>query len=475
MSTFKTIRRILAVAILSMVVIMPADAKKAKAPQAPKYVFYFIGDGMGINQVRGAEIFNEATGIGPKEINFFHFPVRTFVTTHSASSLVTDSSAAGTALATGVKTENGAMGIDAQGNSVSNLTEWAHFKGFGTGVATSVGVNHATPAAFYAHTKSRNDYETIANQLIAADNVNFAAGGGIINEVKKTGHDSKYLEQKAKEAGITVLHGKKQFNNLATMDGRVICLSADYTATDLALKIDQKEGDTKLAEFVDAGIDYLYGHFAKKGFFFMIEGGSIDHAGHDDDGASDFIEVNDLAEAIDRALAFYEQHPDETLIVVTADHETGALMLGSGQYAMSPALLANQKQGESALNAKFKELTADGKTPSWDDVKNFFKENLGLWGTVKVDPRTEASFKEMYDRQFGQKTDDKVVTLYSSGSRFVSEAIDYLNKQAGYNWAHGTHTGSPLGLYAKGAVAAEFLKCTDNTDIPVMIRTVAKY
>ena len=473
MTTHKLIRRVLADTVLAFFFVMPVDAKKA--PQNPKYVFYFIGDGMGINHVRGAEIYNQATNNGPEQINFFHFPVRTFVTTNSASSLVTDSAAAGTALATGVKTNNDAMGVDANGNSVSNLTEWAHFKGFGTGVATSVGVNHATPAAFYAHTKSRNEYEKIASQLKAADNVDFAAGAGFINEKKKTGHDSQWIEKDVQSAGITILHGQREFNDLATLKGRVICFSADRTVDELNYSINQKDGETKLAHFVQAGIDYLYGHFAKKGFFFMVEGGMIDHAGHNDDGAADFQEINDMAEAIDVVLAFYEQHPDETLIVVTADHETGGLMLGAGQYAMNPSLLGGQKVDEDVLAEEFKKLSADGKTPSWEEVQNFFKENLGMWDTVKVNPRAEAQFKEMYDRQFNQKQDDRIATLYSSNTRIVSEAVDYVNKQAGYNWSFGSHSGSPVGLYAKGVAAQRFMECQDNTEIPRMIQEVAKY
>lgn len=476
MTTFKLFRKVLAVAVLSMVVAMPVDAKKAKAPESPKYVFYLIGDGMGINHVRGTEIYNQAMGSGPETINFFHFPVRTFVTTHSATSLVTDSSAAGTALSSGVKIKNNAMGVDLNENPVSNLTEWAHFKGYGCGVASSVGVNHATPAAFYAHTPSRNDYEKIAMQLIDADNVDFAAGGSILNEKKKTGHDSQYLEQLVKASGkITVLRGKDQFGNLASQSGRVLCLSGNPQDEDLPLAVNRKEGDTKLADFVQAGIDYLFGHFAKKGFFFMIEGGSIDHAAHNDDAVGDFQEVNDLAEAIDVILAFYELHPEETLIVVTADHETGGLMLGAGQYEMHPDRLAAVNCDENELAARFKTLSADGKTPTWDEVKAFFTENLGLWGSVRVDSRTEASFKEMYDRQFGQHQNDQVVTLYSSNTRIVSEAIDYVNKQAGYSWAFGSHSGSPVGLYAKGVAAQRFMECTDNTDIPKMIKEVAKY
>lgn len=473
MSRFKTIGRIVLAVIVSFAVIMPADAKK-KAPKAPKYVFYMIGDGMGINEAFGTEIYNQATGNGPAEINFVHFPVRTFITTRSASSLVTDSAAAGTALATGVKTNNDYLGVDPDYNPVSNLAEWAHAAGFGAGVATTVGLNHATPAAFYGHVKSRNQYEDLVHQFIENEAISFGAGSKFLDEARKTGHTSADLEKMVTDAGITVFHGVENSKNLDKIKKRVVCLGNTLEGSDLVPAINRRGNETKLKDFVEAGIEYLYGHFAKKGFFFMVEGGSIDHAGHNDDGAADFYEVTDFAAAIDAVLAFYDQHPNETLIVVTADHETGALMLGSGQYLMNPERLGAQKVDENALTEMYKELKAS-RTPSWEEVRNFLRVNLGFWDSVPVSERQEAAFKDLYNREFGLGEDNAVVSLYASNSRIVSEALDYLNSQAGYSWAHGTHTGSPVGLYVKGAVASRFMECTDNTDVPKMIKEVAGY
>ena len=469
----RNVGRIIFTALLLSLAVMPAEAKKkAKEPQAPKYIFYFIGDGMGINQAFGAELYNRATGNGPQDINFLQFPIRTFVTTVSANSLVTDSSAAGTALATGTKINNNGMGIDPDGNIVNSVCVDAKAKGWGTGLATTVGINHATPAAFYAHSASRNDYEVIAQQLVEADFIDFAAGGGFHNERRKTGHDSEYLESLFPAAGIPVLKGKAAFENIANIKGRVLCLD-DLPGEEVPLAIDQKPGMTCLADFVDAGISYLDANFGKKGFLFMVEGGLIDHAGHGDDAASDFVEVNDLHNAIEVALNFYNKHPEETLIIVTADHETGALMLGAGQYSMAPELLAAQHEGEDAINAKFREL----KDPTWEEVKDFLKENLGLWDTVKVSPPQEATFRGMYELAFNSPDlgDRQVISLYSTSNKLVSAAIDYIDRQAGYMMPHGVHTGSPVGLYVLGATAPEFNSCRDNTDIPKLIRKLAKF
>ena len=487
MNRFRSISRLAAFALLSVLFLVPADARRKASdpvqPQAPKYVFYMIGDGMGFNEVYGAQNYNQVTGDGPEYINFTQFPVRTVITTFSASSLVTDSAAAGTALATGVKTYNGAIGLDNDHNPVNSVCYWAHEKGFGTGVATNVGVNHATPASFFGHADNRNEYDKLATQLIEADFIDFAAGGGFLNEVKKTGRDSKYFEDKAREAGIAVLHGKDQFKGLATHQGRVLCFSADPTETSLSFAIDQKPGDTNLSDFVRAGIDYLYGHFADKGFIFMVEGGEIDGAGHNDDAACNIKEVNDFAAAIDIVLAFYDQHPDETLILVTADHETGGLQLGNN-YEMHPELLTVRKSSEDEINRKFRALAGVGSdrkplpgrvVPTYEQVKDFLGEHLGLWKTIEVDEQQEAAFRQMYHNAFELDEEEIVESLYSTSNRIVSDAIIYADKQAGYLWMHGSHTGSPLGLYVKGAVATEFNSCSDNTLIPQYIKRVANY
>jgi alkaline phosphatase len=515
----KRIFKYLFLSVLLIASVIPADArrnrKKADTPEV-KYVFYMIGDGMGINQVIGAEQYNAGTGYGPATINFAHFPVRNFITTMSATSLVTDSAAGGTALATGVKTYNNAVGVDEDGNSVSNIVEWAKAAGYGTGIATSVGVNHATPACFTAHTSQRGNYEDIAFQYLHAP-IDFAAGGGFITE-RNSGHDAAFFETEARGAGIKVLHGPDQFKDIESLTGRVLCLSGK-AQTELPYAIDRKEDDTKLSDFVDAGIRYLDARFGDKGFFFMVEGGRIDNGGHADDAAATFMEVNDFAAAIDVVLAFMSRHPDETLIVVTADHETGGLELGAGQYEMHPDRMLAQKASMDAINAKFREAFMPRRPqggqgqgrgqrpqggqgqggpgqggrpqggppqgapqqeytpPTWDQVKDFLKENLGLWGPVEVDRRGEASMKAVYDRTFGEggNRDSNVQNLYSSNSSMVAEAVGYLNNASGFQWSHGAHTGSPVGLYVIGRGAEAFNTLTDNTQIAPTIAGLAGY
>lgn len=459
---------------LFLFVAMPATSfAKKKDPQV-KYVFYMIGDGMGINEVMGAQFYNAATGKGPEQINFLYFPVRGFVTTRSATSYVTDSAAGGTALASGVKTYDSAIAVDMDKKPLPIITEWAKDSGKGTGVITSVGINHATPASFMVHSENRNNYEEIALKYIDAP-VDFAAGAGFITE-RNSGHTSAYFEQKAKDAGIKVYHGKKEWEKMSSEDNRVLCLSGKAEA-ELPYAIDRKENDTTLPEFVSAGISYLESRFAKEGFFMMVEGGKIDYAGHADDGATCFQEINDFAAAIDVVLDFYERYPEETLIVVTADHETGGLMLGAGLYEMHPERLAAQQASANTLTRLFTTTFSNKENPSWDDAKDFLREHLGMWGEVAVDRRTEEELKNIFDRNYGSSDakEESVINLYSSNSLFIQRAVGYLNSTAGYGWSFGSHSGSPVGLYVKGNAAEAFIPARDNTDIAPTIAKVAGY
>ena len=441
-----------------------------------KYVFYFIGDGMGVNEVIGTNLYNQANSQG--NVNFTGFPVVNFITTVSANSLVTDSSAAGTALATGTKINNGVVGVDPDGNWTGNLTEWAHAAGFGTGVATSVGVNHATPASFVAHSASRNGYEEISLQMIDSP-VDFMAGATFLTN-RGSGHDAAYFEHKADSAGIAIFKGPAAIRGIDVTKPRVLCLSAKAEDS-IPYAIDRKEDDTRLADFTDAGIRYLEARYGKKGFFFMIEGGKVDYAGHGNDAATCFQEVNDMAESVDLALAFLARHPKQTLIVITADHETGGLMLGSGRYEMHPDRLARQHASVDALTDQFRaKFFPEGqpfKTPTWDAVKAFFAEEVGMWGDVQVSERVEKDLKDIYDQTFGKGGDRNLSeeNLYSSNFQIVADVVRALDRAAGYQWSFGSHSGSPVGLYVTGACAEEFNTVRDNAEIAPLIAKLAGY
>ena len=437
----------------------------------PKYVFYFIGDGMGINQVALANLYNEAAGLEP--VNFSAFPVKALVSSRSANSLVTDSSAAGTALGGGEKINNGGMGIRPDGVLTHPLTEYAKAKGYGCGVVTSVGINHATPSAFYAHTPSRNDLDVISRQLIDSKDVDFAAGSTFLHGRGSQMQPDNWIAQ-ARDAGITVMCGKQEFRTVK--GSRVICLGGDYNnQSALPYAIDRSEGDTKLADFTAAAIDYLSANFSK-GFFLMVEGGKIDYACHGNDAATTVYEINDMCESVALALDFYSKHPDNTLIVVTADHETGGMSIGCGKYECNPGLLAGQKLSKDELSAALSALQAEkGDALTWGDVKALLRDKLGFWDTVPVDPRAEKRFTQIFKDSYIDGVNDPEVNLYSVNSRMAAAAIEHLDKTAQVGWVSGSHSGATLPVYVIGAKASEFAAISDNTDIPLTIRKVAKY
>jgi alkaline phosphatase len=470
---FRGIIRIVIFLTLAAASVTPAEARK-KASQEParvKYVFFMISDGMGINQAYGANLFNSANGISDAPLNFTTFQTKGIITTHCANSLVTDSAAAGTALATGAKTNSGSLGVDTEGQPLTDLTELAKAAGYGTGVITSVGVNHATPGAFYAHARNRNEYDRIARQLIASD-VDFAAGGGFNYERKKPFRPADYA-QAAREAGIGVYVGKDEISNIDK--SRRALLLGSLETNELALAIDRRSGDeTALADFTSAAIDYLYSNYPQ-GFFLMVEGGLVDHAAHNNDAASDFYEINDFAASVDLVLDFCREHPDEAVVVVTADHDTGGLALGAGKYEVHPERLAGQKESKNALTAKFDALKSSGREVSWEEVRDLLSESLGLWSEVEVSEEQEARFKQLYEDIFINKEDSLEKNWYATNSRLVSEAVDYLDRKADLKYGFSSHSGAPVGLFVSGARADEFRVCSDNTDIPEVVRKIAKY
>ncbi len=436
------------------------------AAQQAKYVFLFIGDGMGINHVHGTELYNAAVHKDmPNEgrLSFTRFPVRSFVASHSASSLVTDSSAAGTALASGVKTVNGYMGVDADKKSAKNIAELAAELGMMTGVATNVGINHATPSAFYAHNESRNNYGDLFEQLLDSP-IDFAAGSTILYK-KKEGLLPKDYVEKAKSAGMKVLQDPTAAGKVRGK--RVMLLSDSLSRKALRFATDCTEKDPTIVDFTAAAIKYLERESKDNGFFLMVEAGHIDYCAHDNDAVTTFEEINHLSESVQLALDFYAKHPNETLIVVTADHETGGMTLGYDHYKMNFERLAGQKCSLESLTRQMQHMRKSGKT-SWEDMTALLKEQLGFWDCVKLRSKDEAELRKTFDKNF-LKNGDKVVSLYSSNEKMASVAVKILNKRAYIKWIDLAHTGMPVPLFVKGVGYERFLECYDNTDVPKMI------
>ena len=413
----------------------------------PKYIFYFIGDGMGPSHVRGTELFYSELFKQEVRLPFTTFPQVALVTTHSASNGVTDSAASGTALATGSKANNGYIGVDANGNDVYSIAHKAKEKGLAVGIATTVPINHATPSAFYAHNKSRNNYHDIAQWMLTAG-YDFYAGG----DAKCTAEQREALYDKAQKQGYTIARGYEEYKAKAD-DAEKMMLYQKNVAEELPYAIDNEyhNVDLNLCNITRAGIEFLYNK-NKDGFFFMVEGGKIDYASHSDDAATVFYEVLGFSSAIEAALEFYNKHKDETLIIVTADHETGGLVLGyNGNYALYFKELTKQKVSVNKLQAI---LGALGTT-TWGKVNEVVKENTGM------------------DIRGNHDKNESIEMTSGLAGRIAAEAIYDIDRKAAISWASGNHSGTYVPLYAIGCGAEEFRGVMDNTDIPKTIEKVA--
>ena len=239
--------------------------------------------------------------------------------------------------------------------------------------------------------------------------------------------------------------------------------------------IDRKKGDMTLSEITRAGINFLSKDLSK-GFFLMVEGGKIDWAGHANDAATNFREVIDFDEAIKVAYEFYSQHPDETLIVVTADHETGGISIGNGSYNLNLQALKSQKLSEGEFTKVINGLRAKYKNQvPWEAIQQALKENFGFWDSIKLNEKQEARLKAVYDKSFGNQPVNLEKTLYSQDEPISSEAKRIINSIANVGWVSGGHSAGYVPVYAIGANAELFQGRIDNTEIPVKIAEAAGY
>jgi alkaline phosphatase len=340
-----------------------------------KYVFLFIGDGMGISQVSSTEAYLATLKgvIGSYPLSFSKFPYMGMVTTYSANSFITCSSAAGTAMSTGYKTNNTMLAVDPDTNKLTSITYKIHNTGIPVGIITSVTIDHATPASFYANSTARNDYYSIAVQ-IPKSGFEFFGGGGFIQPNGKEGNLTNAYKM-LEDNGYSVIRG---INNLDEKKNskKIALFQSVGKEADLPFAIDRKEGDLSLKEIVKAAIDHLD---SENGFFIMAEGGKIDWAAHSNDAKTTFLEIIDFADAIDLAYQFYLNHPDETLIIVTSDHDTGGMTLGRDKGSkLNLDALKDQKSSFAVYNSN--SLTHDEN--DLDAYANLSKNAFVGWTTT---------------------------------------------------------------------------------------------
>lgn len=444
-----------------------------------KYVFYFIGDGMGVNQVNGTEMYRaeiQDGRIGVEPLLFTQFPVGTMASTFSATNSVTDSSAAGTALATGTKTYNGSIGLNEEKQPIQTVAEKAKKAGKKVGVTTSVSVDHATPAAFYAHQPQRSMYYEIATDLPKA-NFDFYAGSGFLKPT--TTFDKKEAPSvfpMFEEAGYVIARGYNDFKEKAPKAGKMILIQDEKAdQSSLPYAIDRKEGDLTLAQITESAISFL-AKDNKKGFFLMVEGGKIDWACHGNDAATVFNEVMDMDNAIKVAYEFYKKHPKETLIVVTADHETGGIALGTGRYELNLKALQYQKVSQDGLSAKISSLRKEKNNHvTWEEMRALLSQEMGFWKELPISWSQEKKLRDEFEDSFIKNKVGFEESMYSKSEPMAARAKEVIDEIAMVGWTSGGHSAGFVPVFAVGAGSNLFIGKMDNTEIPKRIAKAAGY
>lgn len=282
------------------------------SPAKPSNIIFLIGDGMGLSALSSTVYF------GDQVSEFGRFKEIGLIRTSSAIQKVTDSAASGTAMASGKKTYNGAIGVDTAKVAIENIAELVAGLGWNTGVVATSTISHATPASFYAHVDNRGKEAEIAAQLLNSE-IDFFAGGGNVHFSKRT--DGLDLYKTASEKGFVLDSTSLAAPGSLSSDQKYGFLLAPGGMPPMT----EGRGDF-LPEATTLGIDYL--SRGQNGFFLMVEGSQIDWGGHANSKEYVIAETLDFEKAVAKALDFAEAD-GHTLVVVTADHETGGFTLGA--------------------------------------------------------------------------------------------------------------------------------------------------
>lgn len=439
-----------------------------------KYVFFFVGDGLGIPQINATEAFANALvskDVRIKNLSFSKFPVTGINTTYDAGSLITDSASAGTAFASGNKTLNGVINMDVtKTRTYTTIAEYAKMSGRKVGVVSSVSIDHATPASMYAKSASRGYYYEIAIQLALSD-FDYFGGGGFLQPKGKS-NDLTSVIDLAKSKGYLVANTRDEILNLKPSKNKVLAINPvlqDSAA--MKYEIDREEGELSLADFVRKGIELLKD--GPNGFFFFIEGGKIDWACHANDAAAVIWDTLAFDRAVAEAIAFAEKYPKETLIVVTGDHETGGMSIGFAgtQYETFFHKIIQQKMSHVAFNEKvikpYKANTPKDKAKLTDleaAIKNAFGIELKSLTQLQYE-QVERAFKRTMGIEVERNLKDEEFLLYGGYEPLTVKLTQILNQMAGIGWTSYAHTGAPVPIFAKGVNQELFAGYYDNTDI----------
>ena len=334
-------------------------------------------------------------------------------------------------------------------------------------------INHATPAAFYAQRPDRNDYYEIALQLPESGFDLFGFGGMKESRGKKNDQPDAY--EMAMKKGYHLVKGKSAFMQLERLPGKTIVVNDVIEPEDASVPyvIDQDSTGMKLSGFVRKSISLLDN---PHGFFIMVEGGLMDWACHSNDAATTIHEVLDFDAAIGAALDFMKQHPDETLIVVTADHETGGMSLGSAltKYEGDFRLLSHQKVSQVALKDAVHAFRSSCQgNCTLDKFMPVIASKTGLGKEIPLTDfdrvQIQMAFRASIMNQMPFPGKESNYLLYGDEDPLSVTLVKIMSQKAGVGWTTWSHTGVAVPVRALGVNQTAFCGYLQNTDIPRLI------
>jgi len=418
------------------------SAPSTWAAELARHVFLFIGDGQGPVQVEAGRAWVRFLGEEPVVDSF---PVKGLSRTECAGGGVTDSAAAATAMACGVKTVNGMLGADPAGKLVDSLVVQASRAGWKTAVISTMGLDHATPAGFYAKGRRRNEYAAICADL-AESGIDFL-GGGAFNAGR--------IKDGGVESSVADLLKKRGYGLLQMAEGEVprgrlplwVSPAKHADGGSLPYAIERSEG-AGLRRFVQSALASIP---EGERFVMIVEGGRIDTACHAGDGGAMVREVRDFWGAVEEGLVCLKSRPD-TVVVVTGDHETGGLEFTRGAGGI--AVLQSQRVSGASFSKSYGART--GRTE--EDAFAALEASFGL--------------KRSGDGAMllSESEQDEVRKSASLPAQLGGAGCRMLNARAGLLFRTGGHTGVDVPLFAAGTGSGRFAGTTDNTQVASILR-----
>lgn len=497
-------RRFLATLSMLLVLLFTATAAWAHG-NGPKYVFFFLGDGMASAQIQATEAYLTTYNGGSatvaedllkpeNRLNMSKMPVQGMQTTYDSFALMTDSASSATAFACGLKTRSGVIGMDdTMTTSYKSVAQLAFEQGKKVGVISSVSLDHATPAAYYASVANRGLMNSIATQL-AETGYDFFGGGGLASPTgaARSGDTANNVWDLLTTNGYSVIKTRDDIMALKNApQSKVVCINPWLQDSEaMPYAIDRPATNLSLAEMTDVAIACLKDakpgkgrgrhHHNDDGFFLMVEGGKIDWACHANDAMATIGDMLDFDNAVGVALEFYKRHPHETLIVVTGDHETGGMSIGhatTGYKAYYDRLLnqtcsftyfgQNQWAAHKAANAGGYDWSNPANLAGSSEMTALMLSTFGLDYNTLNDYQKE-KLEDAYDKSMvGTNNNSKAENdlLYGGYEPIVVTITHILNEQASIGWTSYSHTGVPVPVFAQGSQAQRFAGFYDNTDI----------